>query len=160
MKHKIIGHRGEITFIVVEVDGVTCAARYSERLHCYVDMVPYGNSIDAKERCKRGMKGKWFDYINSNMEIPTNPNKRDYRAEVTQRIINDLEKQCEVTYFWSEKSAPIEIFIDVASDFVKKGYYAKVNYFVESWKGVQCVIISKNPLYESHSRMVYSQMIH
>lgn len=92
--------------------------------------------------------------------IPENDNKRDYRAEVTQRIVNDLQKQCEVVYYWSEKSAPIEVFIDVASDFVKKGYYAKVNYFVESWKGVQSVVISKNPLSESYCRMIYSRMIH
>lgn len=65
-----------------------------------------------------------------------------------------------MVYFWSEKSAPIEVFIEVASDFVKKGYYAKVNYFVESWKGVQSVVISKNPLRETNCRMIYSRMIH
>lgn len=93
------------------------------------------------------------------MEIPENPNKRDYRAEVTQRIINDLQNKTQVTYYWSEASAPIEVFIDVAHDFVKKGYYAKVNHFVESWKGIQCVVISKEPLHETNARMVYSQMI-
>lgn len=61
MRSKIIGRRGEMTFLIVEVDGVTCAARYNERLHCYVDMVPYGNSVDAKAHCRRGVKGKWFD---------------------------------------------------------------------------------------------------
>lgn len=61
MKPKIIGHRGEMTFLVVEVDGVDCAAMYNERLHCYVCIVPYGNPDDAKAHCKRGVKGKWFD---------------------------------------------------------------------------------------------------
>lgn len=94
------------------------------------------------------------------MEIPENPNKRDYRAEVTERIINDLKSQCQVVYYWNVKGAPIEMFIEVARDFVKKGYYAKVNYFVESWKGIQSVVISKEPLTESNARMVYSRMIH
>ncbi|MCM1219151.1 MAG: hypothetical protein NC044_05480 [Prevotella sp.] len=94
------------------------------------------------------------------MEIPENPNKRDYRAEVTERIINDLKQQCYVVYYWNVKGAPIEMFIEVARDFVKKGYYAKVNYFVESWKGIQSVVISKEPLHESNARMIYSRMIH
>lgn len=94
------------------------------------------------------------------MEIPENPNKRDYRAEVTERIINDLKGQCQVIYYWNVKGAPIEMFIEVARDFVKKGYHAKVNYFVESWKGIQSVVISKEPLTESNARMIYSRMIY
>lgn len=61
MKPKIIGRREDITFLLVEVDGVDCAARYNEKYHCYIDMVPYGNPVDAITHCKRGEKGKWFD---------------------------------------------------------------------------------------------------
>lgn len=92
--------------------------------------------------------------------IPENDNKYDYRSEVIYRILNDFREKDEVVYYRSAMGALTELFIEVASDFVKKGYYAKVNYFVESWKGVQSVVISKRPLRESNARMVYSRMIH
>lgn len=61
MKPRIIARRGEMSFLIVEIDEVACAGRYNERLHCYVDMVAHGNPIDAIAHCKRGAKGKWFD---------------------------------------------------------------------------------------------------
>lgn len=63
MKPKIIARRGEMSYLIIEVDDVICAARYNERLHCYVDIIPYGNPVDAIEHCKRGAKGEWFDKI-------------------------------------------------------------------------------------------------
>lgn len=91
--------------------------------------------------------------------IPENDKKYDYRSEVAYRILNDFRDKDEVMYYSSVMGALTELFIEVASDFVKKGYYAKVNYFVESWKGVQSVVISKKPLRETNARMVYSRMI-
>ena len=94
------------------------------------------------------------------MEIPVNNNKRNYHEEVIQRVINDLKDKSQVMYYPRQESIPIEFFIEAARAFVKKGYYAKVNYFVESWKGVQFVLISKNPVSATNARMVYSEIIH
>lgn len=93
------------------------------------------------------------------MEIPENDNKRDYRDEVTRRIISDLRDNNQAMYYRAAESLPIDIFIDVARDFVRKGYYAKVNHFTQTWKGIQSVVISKTPLRPTNARMVYSTMI-
>ena len=94
------------------------------------------------------------------MNIPENDNKKDYKDEVANHILSILAKDgCAQIYSRSCPIAPINVYIDVAKEFVKKGYYAKVVYFVESWKGVQSVHISKTPLQETNARLVYSQML-
>lgn len=94
------------------------------------------------------------------MNIPENDNKKDYKGDAANHILSILAKDgCAQIYSRTCSIAPINVYIDVAKEFVKKGYYSKVVYFVEPWKGIQSVHISKTPLQETNARLVYSQML-
>lgn len=94
------------------------------------------------------------------VEIPSNPNTKDYKADIAKQIISLLKENNEVYLYKSQMTnGSVDQYIEVAREFKKKGYYCKVNYFVESWKGVQCVVVSKVPLQPVNARLVYSEML-
>ena len=92
--------------------------------------------------------------------IPTN----DYSVATdpkAQEIINNAIKQLEKdgqAVFWSYNSPySLAQCVHVAKEFIKKGYYAKKNMHTNGrW---QSVIISKKPLEEFSSCMMYSVML-
>lgn len=94
------------------------------------------------------------------LEIPNNPNTKDHKADIVKQILGIL-KDNNVAWFYrsSWTNGSVDQYIEVAREFTKKGYYCKVNYFVESWKGVQCVVVSKVPLQPTNARLVYSEML-
>lgn len=96
------------------------------------------------------------------MEIPVNTFNGDaIKEKVVEQILDALKTKDEVWLYRSDwKHGDVyNYYIPVAREFVAKGYYAKVNYFVEEWKGVQCVVISKKPLTPANARLVYSEML-
>lgn len=94
------------------------------------------------------------------MEIPENKNNE-------QRVIEELanrmyERMAQHNGYgcWYARELPgRDIAVAAARVLVRKGYYAKINYFAESWKGYQCVVVSDKPLEYTNARLVYSEMI-
>jgi len=94
------------------------------------------------------------------MEIPENKNNEqkaieELAARMYERMTNNNGYSC-----WYARELPgRDIAVAAARQLVRKGYYAKINYFAESWKGYQCVVVSDKPLDYSKARLVYSEMI-
>ena len=84
------------------------------------------------------------------LEIPTNPNTKDYKADIAKQILAILKDKNEAYLYKSSwTNGSVDQYIEVAREFNKKGYYCKVNYFVESWKGVQYVSCGDHSLWHA-----------
>ena len=94
------------------------------------------------------------------VEIPTNTQdkKQEQIDALTSRILNDLKSSSRSDVYWS-KIPSLEIAKEVGYAFKKKGYYAKITYFVERWKGFQKLSVSKTPMKEVSAMMVYDEML-
>lgn len=93
------------------------------------------------------------------LEIPTNANANSQVENLAKSVLKDLtESGYSCRYKCDCGNATIAK--KVGKMFVDKGYYAKINYFVESWKGMQCLVVSKNPLSDATGRMIYSEFIY
>ena len=94
------------------------------------------------------------------MEIPENKNNEQRVVEelagrMYEHMVNHNGYSC-----WYARDLPgRDIAIAAARLLVAKGYYAKINYFVDSWKGYQCVVVSDQPLDYTNASRVYSEMI-
>ena len=88
--------------------------------------------------------------------IPTNTEdkKQKQMDELALRIINEL-KTSDRSDVYHSKIPSLEIAKAVGYAFKEKGYYVKITYFCESWKGFQKLSVSKSPMKEVNARMVY-----
>ena len=95
------------------------------------------------------------------MEIPAN-NHPDYKQKFADELVERLAADDYITYYKSalaERGLTPDDAREVLQRFVRKGYYAKLNWFVESWKGLQMIVLSKSPLQPVNARLVYSEML-
>ena len=94
------------------------------------------------------------------VEIPANTqDKKQEQIDVlTKCILNDL-KISNRSDVYHTKIPSLEIAKEVGYAFKKKGYYAKITYFVERWKGFQKLSVSKSPMKEASARMIYDEML-
>lgn len=95
------------------------------------------------------------------MEIPVN-NHPDYKQQFTEELVRRLAADNYITYYKSdlaERGLTPDNARGVLQRFVRRGYYAKLNWFAESWKGLQMIVLSKSPLQPANARLVYSEML-
>lgn len=89
------------------------------------------------------------------MDIPENK-KIDYHQPIIEKIIAGLNDREYVSLSWKE--VPNEqIAIEVGKQFVAKGYYAKMNYFLSG--AMQMLIVSKSPLQRTTACKIYDEFL-
>lgn len=89
------------------------------------------------------------------MEIPQNEKRNDLDI-VVERVIETLKNKDTHFEYRLDYYVPSTLAEEVCRSFVKKGYHAKMIYFVDGRASYQSFVISKKPLDESRAMMVYS----
>lgn len=93
------------------------------------------------------------------IDIPMNDKAEDVKSKLATAILKRLQDSGYASIYKCDVPCSLDDAKDVMRQFVRKGYYAKVVYFVESHKGYQMIVVSKTPLKETCARMVYSEFI-
>lgn len=94
------------------------------------------------------------------MEIPENRNSEQRVVEeLAGRMYEHMVAHNGYSCWYAKELPGRDIAIAAARLLVAKGYYAKINHFVEPWKGYQCVVVSDKPFECTNAKMVYSEMI-
>ena len=115
---------------------------------------------DALEIDKKAyLVWKWFLEVYSLDQVP------DYVKPTDQRVIlknqeakiKALEEKGEYRLYRYDSGVAYDTAKALAMRFVDKGYHAKFNHFVESWKGYQCVVISKKPIIDHIGCKLYAE---
>lgn len=88
------------------------------------------------------------------MEIPQNPNTRNYEAEAITETINQLQKHRSANLYQSVIKNE-ELARKVGRQFKEKGYYVKINFFPNG--SVQQLCIQEQPFdYRLQGRLITS----
>lgn len=90
------------------------------------------------------------------MEIPQNDMKIDYVQQLIDKIVPTLVSKGHAVAYWNE--VPDEkTATQVGQMFVEKGYYAKMNYFLND--KMQMLIVSKTPLQQTSASKIYDVIL-
>ena len=93
------------------------------------------------------------------MEIPTNTCQDNRKDELIRQVIKTFENGTVFQIGRYSSNIPLSIAREVAREFVKKGYHAKITHFRDNRSEYQFLIIAKYELNETNAIMVYSEMI-
>ena len=74
--------------------------------------------------------------------------------KVVKMILNEFKEHNRADIYWSSIPS-LAVAKEVGMRFKRQGYYAKITYFVEGWKGFQKLSVAKSPMSECNARMVY-----
>lgn len=94
------------------------------------------------------------------MEIKENESFVDTKEEFTKMVVNALNKTGYAHFYKDYVPCTLSEAIEVARQFVRKRYYAKVIYFADGRAKYQSIVISKTPLEDTSARLCYSEMIY
>jgi len=93
------------------------------------------------------------------MEIPQNTQIDNRKEKLIAEAIKTFEKDNLFQLGHATSGVPLSIARDVAKEFVKKGYHAKITHFCDGRAPYQFLTIAKYELDETRALMVYSEMI-
>ncbi len=93
------------------------------------------------------------------MEIPQNNQQDNRKDELISNVLKTFETDNCFSIGHASSGIPLSIAREVAEEFVKKGYHAKITHFCDGRASYQFLIIAKYELDESRALMVYSEMI-
>ena len=92
------------------------------------------------------------------VEIKENDVKMsDLVDKLVPNVIKALEERNTYYLYRYSSGVSYDTAKALAMRFVNKGYHAKFNHFVESWKGYQCVVISKMPIIDHIGCKLYAE---
>lgn len=93
------------------------------------------------------------------MEIPQNTFIDNRKNELISQVIKTFENDTVFQIGHHSSNIPLSIAREVAREFAKKGYHAKITHFRDSRAEYQFLTIAKYELNETNAIMVYSEMI-
>ena len=93
------------------------------------------------------------------MEIPQNTFTDNRKDELISQVIKTFKNDTVFQIGRYSSNIPLSMAREVAREFVKKGYHAKITHFRDNRAGYQFLTIAKYELNETNTIMVYSEMI-